>query len=551
MLEIQMTFDDATTRKTVAAPVLIGRGVDCDLRIANWRVGRQHARLRREASAVVLEDLGALGGTFVNGLRVARHVQVGPDDEILIGPCRLKVAPAREGGSNAAVPAAPLPLSPPVREAAAAPLPVSSLPSLQWRRRLHAALLGALDLRRRDVAGMSDASLRAEAARLLTLIVAEDAGLPLAVDREALCREVLDEAVGLGPLEPLLAAPDVTEIMVNRHDEIYVERDGRLWRHAGAFTGEQSVRRVIERIVTPLGRRIDESSPMVDARLPDGSRVHAIIPPIALKGASLTIRKFPTRRPGMPDLLAAGALSEAMAQFLARCVRLRKNLVVSGGTGAGKTTLLNVLSNEIPEGERIVTIEDAAELRLSHEHLVSLEARPSNQEGRGRIDIRELVRNALRMRPDRIVVGECRGAEAFDMLTAMNTGHEGSLTTLHANSARDALARLESMVLMAGLDLPLVVVREHIAASIDIIVQQARLSDGRRVVASVAEVTGMESGRIQLQELFRHARHGGFAGCGIVPSFAQAWQEAGQGLDVSWFAVDRVASGAGRAASLS
>ncbi|QQB34518.1 Flp pilus assembly complex ATPase component TadA [Achromobacter deleyi] len=552
MLEIQMTFDDATTRKIVAAaPVLIGRGVHCDLRIANWRVGRQHARLRREASAVVLEDLGALGGTFVNGLRVARHVQVGPDDEILIGPCRLKVAPEREGGSNAAVPAALLPLSPPVREAAAAPLPVSSLPSLQWRRRLHAALLGALDLRRRDVAGMSDASLRAEAARLLTLIVAEDAGLPLAVDREALCREVLDEAVGLGPLEPLLAAPDVTEIMVNRHDEIYVEREGRLWRHAGAFTGEQSVRRVIERIVTPLGRRIDESSPMVDARLPDGSRVHAIIPPVALKGASLTIRKFPTRRPGMPDLLAAGALSEAMAQFLARCVRLRKNLVVSGGTGAGKTTLLNVLSNEIPEGERIVTIEDAAELRLSHEHLVSLEARPSNQEGRGRIDIRELVRNALRMRPDRIVVGECRGAEAFDMLTAMNTGHEGSLTTLHANSARDALARLESMVLMAGLDLPLAVVREHIAASIDIIVQQARLSDGRRVVVSVAEVTGMESGRIQLQELFRHARHGGFAGCGIVPSFAQASQEAGQALDVSWFAVDRVATGAGRAASLS
>ncbi|MCG2596527.1 ATPase, T2SS/T4P/T4SS family [Achromobacter insuavis] len=548
MLEIQMTLEDAAVRTIVAAmPVLIGRGVHCDLRIANWRVGRQHARLRREASAIVLEDLGALGGTFVNGLRVARHVPVGPDDEILIGPCRLKVAPARrDGGSNAALPAAPP--SFPVQEVAATPQPVSSLPSLQWRRRLHAALLGALDLRRRDVAGMSDAMLRAEAARLLSLIVADDAGLPLAVDREALCREVLDEAVGLGPLEPLLAAADVSEIMVNRHDEIYVERDGRLWRHAGAFTGEQSVRRVIERIVTPLGRRIDESSPMVDARLPDGSRVHAIIPPIALKGASLTIRKFPTRRPGMPDLLATGVLSDAMARFLTRCVRLRKNLVISGGTGTGKTTLLNVLSNEIPEGERIVTIEDAAELRLSHEHLVSLEARPSNQEGRGRIDIRELVRNALRMRPDRIVVGECRGAEAFDMLTAMNTGHEGSLTTLHANSARDALARLESMVLMAGLDLPLAVVREHIAASIDIIVQQARLSDGRRVVASVAEVTGMESGRIQLQELFRHERHGGFAGCGVVPSFAQAWQEAGQGLDVSWFAVDHVAAGAGCAA---
>ena len=541
MLEIQMTVDDAATRRIVAAaPVLIGRGVHCDLRIANWRVGRQHARLRREASVVVLEDLGALGGTFVNVFgNPDKSFRVRAGDEILIGPCRLKVAPVtHDDERNAAVPAASPPPSPPVREAAAIRLLVPSSPSLQWRRRLHAALLGALDLRRRDVAGMSDASLRAEATRLLTLIVAEDAGLPLAIDREALCREVLDEAVGLGPLEPLLAAPDVTEIMVNRHDEIYVERDGRLWRHAAAFTSEQSVRRVIERIVTPLGRRIDESSPMVDARLPDGSRVHAIIPPVALKGASLTIRKFPKRRPEMADLLAAGTLSEAMAQFLTGCVRLRKNLLVSGGTGAGKTTLLNVLSNEIPEGERIVTIEDAAELRLSHEHLVSLEARPSNQEGRGRIDIRELVRNALRMRPDRIVVGECRGAEAFDMLTAMNTGHEGSLTTLHANSTRDALARLESMVLMAGLDLPLAVVREHIAASIDIIVQQARLSDGRRVVVSVAEVTGMESGRIQLQELFRHERHGGFAGCGVVPSFAQAWQEAGHGLDFSWFAVD-------------
>ena len=224
-----------------------------------------------------------------------------------------------------------------------------------------------------------------------------------------------------------------------------------------------------------------------------------------------------------------------MARFLALCVRMRKNLVVSGGTGSGKTTLLNILSNEIPDGERVVTIEDAAELRLNHEHLVALEARPANQEGRGRIDIRELVRNALRMRPDRIVVGECRGAEAFDMLTAMNTGHEGSLTTLHANSTRDALARLESMILMAGMDLPLAVVREHIAASIDIIVQQARLADGRRVVTSVAEVTGMESGRIQLQELFRHERWGGFIGCGAVPSFAQEWRDAAAGLDPAWF----------------
>jgi len=540
MLEIEMTYEDAATRKiTVAAPILIGRGTQCGLRIANWRVGRQHARLLHEASMIVLEDLGTLGGTLVNGQRVVRHSPVMPEDEILIGPCRLRVAWAQPGegaGELANAATLPQPVTAQVPDAAApAPLVVAALPSLQQRRRLHAALLGALDLRRRDVAGMSDAMLRAEAERLLTQIVADDGDLPPGADRVALCREVLDEAVGLGPLEPLLAAPGVTEIMVNRYDEIYIEREGRLWRHAGAFTSEQSVRWVIERIVTPLGRRIDESSPMVDARLPDGSRVHAIIPPVALKGASLTIRKFPQRRPGMPDLLAAGSLSEAMARFLALCVRMRKNLVVSGGTGSGKTTLLNILSNEIPDGERVVTIEDAAELRLNHEHLVALEARPANQEGRGRIDIRELVRNALRMRPDRIVVGECRGAEAFDMLTAMNTGHEGSLTTLHANSTRDALARLESMILMAGMDLPLAVVREHIAASIDIIVQQARLADGRRVVTSVAEVTGMESGRIQLQELFRHERWGGFIGCGAVPSFAQEWRDAAAGLDPAWF----------------
>lgn len=224
-----------------------------------------------------------------------------------------------------------------------------------------------------------------------------------------------------------------------------------------------------------------------------------------------------------------------MAQFLALCVRTRKNLVVSGGTGSGKTTLLNILSNEIPDGERVVTIEDAAELCLSHDHLVALEARPANQEGRGRIDIRELVRNALRMRPDRIVVGECRGAEAFDMLTAMNTGHEGSLTTLHANSPRDALGRLESMILMSGLDLPLAAVREHIAASVDIVVQQARLAHGQRVVTSIAEVTGMESGRIQLQDLFRHDRHRGFAGCGALPGFAREWADTGVEFDPSWF----------------
>ncbi|MGW9067266.1 ATPase, T2SS/T4P/T4SS family [Achromobacter animicus] len=545
MLNIELTFEDAAQQQLkLPAPVLIGRGADCALRIPTWRIGRQHARLVCEADVIVLEDLGTLAGTMVNGVRVVRHAPVLPHDEILIGPCRLRVsslapeAADRVDTPDAAPQGAAQSGQPPTYDAVCVPAAVASpAPAhrLHDRRRLHAALLNALDLRRRDVAGMSDGMLRAEAERLLMQIVATDAELPSQADKAALCREVLNEAVGLGPLEPLLAAPDITEIMVNRYDEIYVERAGRLWREPAAFTSEQSVRWVIERIVTPLGRRIDESSPMVDARVPDGSRVHAIIPPVAMKGASLTIRKFPQRRPQMPDLIALGALSDPMARFLALCVRMRKNLVVSGGTGSGKTTLLNILSNEIPDGERVVTIEDAAELRLNHAHLVALEARPANQEGRGRVDIRELVRNALRMRPDRIVVGECRGAEAFDMLTAMNTGHEGSLTTLHANSPRDALARLESMILMAGLDLPLSAVREHIAASVDVVVQQARLSDGRRVITAIVEVAGMESGRIQLQDLFGFNRAHGFRGCGALPGFAQEWADKGVSLDTAWF----------------
>lgn len=557
MLDIEMTFEDSGVRRQIApTPVLIGRGAQCGLRIVNWRVGRQHARLLRQDDDIVLEDLGTLAGTLVNGARVVRHAPVLPDDDILIGPCRLRVrwvapddaAPAQAfavavapASSDAAV-VAPAETAAP--SMATTPLPPIAPQRVQARRRLHAALLDALDLRRRDVAGMSDGTLRAEAERLLTHIVASDVDLPDDAAKQALCREVLDEAVGLGPLEPLLAAPDITEIMVNRYDEIYVERAGRLWRHPAAFTSEQSVRWVIERIVTPLGRRIDESSPMVDARLPDGSRVHAIIPPVAMKGASLTIRKFPQRRPQMSDLIAAASLSEAMARFLALCVRMRKNVVVSGGTGSGKTTLLNILSNEIPDGERVVTIEDAAELRLNHDHLVALEARPANQEGRGHIAIRELVRNALRMRPDRIVVGECRGAEAFDMLTAMNTGHEGSLTTLHANSPRDALGRLESMILMAGLDLPLAAVREQIAASVELVVQQARLADGRRVVTSIVEVAGMESGRIQLQELFRFDRTAGFKGCGALPGFSQGWADDGVSMDPAWFTETSTPKGA-------
>ncbi|WP_459618779.1 ATPase, T2SS/T4P/T4SS family [Bordetella sp. 2513F-2] len=528
MIELRLTYEDGSQQLlAAAAPVLIGRAPHCAARISNWRVGRQHARLSWRGGELLLEDLGTLSGTLVNDARVASHAPVLPDDRIVVGPCQIRVrvleAPGEGSPPNAGTgePAVPAGFQPDEAPGGAAMLR-DALELLPHRRRLHAALLGALDLRRRDVAGMSDEALRAEADRLLDELVQQDVELPAHIDRTQLRRAVRDEAVGLGPLEPLLADPTITEIMVNRHDEIYVERAGRLSRHEAVFSSEQSVRWVMERIVAPLGRRIDESAPMVDARLRDGSRVNAVIPPIAIRGASLTIRKFPMRRPQLADLIAGGSLSAAMGSLLTDCVRARKNIVVSGGTGSGKTTLLNILSNAIPSGERVVTIEDAAELRLHHEHLVALEARPPNLEGRGRVDIRDLVRNALRMRPDRIVVGECRGPEAFDMLTAMNTGHEGSLTTLHANSPRDALSRLEAMTLMAGLDLPLAVVREHIAASIDVLVQQARLSDGRRLVTAIVEVVGMESGRIQLQELFRHEPGRGFVDTGIRPSLYDA-----------------------------
>jgi pilus assembly protein CpaF len=362
--------------------------------------------------------------------------------------------------------------------------------------------------------------------------------LPANTSVDQLCQQVIDEAVGLGPLESLLKDDLISEIMVNRHDEVFVERRGCLQRHPVGFSDSRAVMGVIERIVAPLGRRIDESSPMVDARLPDGSRVNAVIPPLALKGPCLTIRKFNRRSLSVDELVRTGSLSQDMAHFLHICVHHRRNLLVSGGTGSGKTTLLNILSNFIPPAERIITIEDAAELQLRHQHLIALECRPPNAEGHGEICVRDLVRNALRMRPDRIVVGECRGAEALDMLQAMNTGHEGSLTTLHANSVRDALSRLETMVLMAGIALPLQAIREQIASAIDIVVQQTRLPDGRRVICQIAEVTGMEGGVIQLQDLFRHQREASaekFTACGLTPVFYEDLQRQGIRLNADPF----------------
>ena len=573
MLQIDIQSADGRQRRVqVPDECVVGKGVHNELRLDGWRVSKEHARLFATPSGVLVEDLGAFGGVTVNGERIAdQHGPLRPEDLVGIGSHTLRVTLL---GPGAAPGAASDALDMPPDGPAAEPLPAAEPPGLpreqsvplperspaergapdtearqrefEWRRRIHGELIETMDLRRHDVSAMSDQRLREETAALLRQILeAREAQIPPQIHRELLCQQVLDEAIGLGPLEALLADEGVTEIMVNRFDEIYVERAGRLQRHPLSFTGDRAVLGVIERIVAPLGRRIDESSPMVDARLQDGSRVNAIIPPLALKGPCLTIRKFARHKLLADDLVRLGSLSAAMAQFLQVCVAARKNIVVSGGTGSGKTTLLNILSNFIPAGERVITVEDAAELKLHHEHLISLESRPANVEGKGAVAIRDLVRNTLRMRPDRIVVGECRGGETLDMLQAMNTGHDGSLTTLHANTPRDALARLETMVLMAGMDLPLAAIREQLASAVHLIVQQTRFACGTRRVTCITEVSGMESGKVQLQDLFRFQpegyggpegkMRGHFTACGAVPSFYEELRAMGQALDLDAF----------------
>lgn len=364
------------------------------------------------------------------------------------------------------------------------------------------------------------------------------------MDKAYIVKSVQNEITGLGPLEDLISDSTVSEIMVNGPNQVYVERKGKLVLSDVKFQDEEHVRRIIDRIVTPLGRRIDDSNPMVDARLKDGSRVNAIIPPLALCGSTITIRKFSDTPLTIENLMGFGSLSPEMAGFLEAGVRGKLNILVSGGTGSGKTTLLNVLSAFIPHDERIVTIEDAAELKLMQDHVVSLESRPANLEGTGAITIRDLVKNALRMRPDRIVVGEVRGGETLDMLQAMNTGHDGSLTTAHANSARDALARIETMVMMSGMELPVTAIRQQCAGALDLIVQQARLRDGSRKITSICEITGMEGDIITTQEIFRYVVDGldsnnkfigHFESTGVVPQCCDKVKSNGVEINNSWF----------------
>jgi len=409
-------------------------------------------------------------------------------------------------------------------------------PFAEYKARVRESLFNKLGPRAFDIQ-LNERQLQTMVSEELERLIAEDAAPLSATERERVAAEISQDLLGYGPIESLLSDPTITEIMVNGTDPIFVEKEGRLFRTRVRFATEEHLHRVIDRIVAKIGRRVDEASPMVDARLPDGSRVNAIIPPLAVDGPALTIRKFSRDPYQVDDLIAFGTLTEPIATLLAACVEGRVNTLITGGTGTGKTTLLNVLSSFIPEDHRIVTIEDAVELQLRQDHVVRLEYRPPNIEGRGEVTIRDLVRNSLRMRPDRIIVGEVRGGEALDMLQAMNTGHEGSMSTLHSNTPRDGLNRLETMVMMAGIDLPVRAIREYISSALSLLVHLSRLKDGSRRITHITEVVAMEGDLISLQDIFRfqygggldeHSRvRGEIRATGIRPMFADHLDELG------------------------
>jgi len=454
---------------------------------------------------------------------------------------RLKAAHAAHADDEQMLPASHVAEARAQAEDAATVDPFATL-----KRRAQDALFARLGSRLYD-SSLEETQLDAFVVQELGKVIAAEQVPLTPVERARLVAEITDDVLGYGAIERYLADPTITEVMVNSVDGIYVERDGKLELTDSSYLSDEHVRRVIERIVSKVGRRIDESSPMVDARLPDGSRVNAIIPPLAVDGPVLTVRKFSPRAYGVDDLVGLQTMSDEIAELLDACVRGRLNILVSGGTGTGKTTLLNVVSSFIPEDERVVTIEDAVELRLHQKHVIRLESRPPNIEGRGQVTIRDLVRNALRMRPDRIIVGEVRGAEALDMLQAMNTGHDGSLSTLHCNSPRDALSRLETMVLMAGIDLPVRAIREQVASAVDLIVHITRLRDGTRRITQVTEVNGMEGEIITLTDLYTFdyaaglGTDGRFLGravpTGLRAHFAEELHQLGIELPASLFGV--------------
>ena len=531
---------------------IIGNSAVAQIPLLYPGISEQHCALTVNPDfSVVVEDLNSTNGTFVNNTPVTAPTKV-PNGSI------LKIATVEivlKGGATVQQP-----VQKPItnnkveanNEVDEVPVlrisgvPDSARPFVQAiKKQAHIELLKRLNLKRLAVSGTSEEELQDKAKSTIYEILNDlQVKLPHGVSLEVIARELEHEAIGLGPLEDLISRDDISEIMVNGPNKVYVEHNGKIFRTDTAFADDSQVLAAIERIVSPLGRRIDESSPMVDARLKDGSRVNAIIPPLSLVGPSLTIRKFSKVPLTIQNLIDFNSISDEMATFLNICVKLRKNIIISGGTGSGKTTLLNVLSNYLPAKDRIVTIEDAAELQLKQEHVVRLESRPPNIEGKGEISIRDLVRNSLRMRPDRIVIGECRGGESLDMLQAMNTGHDGSLTTIHANSPRDALARLETLVLMSGFDLPLRAIREQIASAISIIVQITREKDGSRKTTHITEITKMEGDIITMQDIFVFKHEGWnddnkivgkYVPTGSIPTFMTDIERANLDLDISIF----------------
>jgi pilus assembly protein CpaF len=536
--------------RCVAQDCQIGASDEGIATLKGWRIAPAHLRIHRELAGLFVENISNGRDLLVNGKLIERYGPLASDDAIQLGRYRISVIMEQ---------AAPLTSDIVAEEEEEAEITINSdqlsttfdgarSVYMEWAKFVHQELLRRMDLRRVHIDELAPEIVRDKLAAIIDEIIDSIKDkLTADIDFERLKKIVLDEAIGLGALEELIADRDITEVMVNAFDDIYVEKAGRLVPSGVSFTSDDAVMATIERIISPLGRRIDESSPMVDARLRDGSRVNAIIPPLALRGPCITIRKFPEHKLTDRDLIKYGSTNEQMVCFLKSCVEQRRNIIVSGGTGSGKTTLLNILSNFIPEEERVVTIEDAAELRLGQPHVVSLEARPANMEGRGQVTIRDLVKNSLRMRPDRIVVGECRGGEALDMLQAMNTGHDGSLTTAHANSPRDMLRRMEVMVLMAGMDLPISAIREQIASAVDMIIQQTRFADGSRKITHISEITGIESGTIQLNDIYLFKQDGfnddgrvkgAYRATGMVPMFYEELRERGLQVDMSLFKDD-------------
>ena len=498
---------------------MIGRNPSCQIRFDFPEVSERHAILTVRDGRAVVEDLHSANGTYVNGEPIDGPVVLDGGMVVQVGESMLRVCDENDWAVKAAedsVQDEPAVAElPPDAENEEDDVPPPPDPMRELRRsvqeQIQKELLKRMDMKRLTMQGVDREGLEDTAREKIRQIIDEvvaNGRLPDGIDPVRLEDDVFNEAMRLGPLEELLADDTVSEIMVNGPDKVYIERGGKLQLSDCQFTDDASVLSVIERIIAPLGRRCDESQPYVDARLADGSRVNAIIAPLALSGPTITIRKFSKKALTPDDFIRFGTWTHNAAEFMKLCVWLRKNVIVAGGTGSGKTTLLNLLSGYIPHSERIVTVEDAAELRLQQPHVVRLEARPPNIEGKGAVPIRDLVKNCLRMRPDRIIVGECRGGEALDMLQAMNTGHDGSLTTVHANSPRDVISRLETMVLMSGMELPSRAIREQIASAVDIIIHESRLSDGSRKVTAITEVTGLEGNQIVMQDLFAFKQSG-------------------------------------------